>query len=113
MADLLGIGADIALVAVAIAGVYYATVSSRLFKGDPVMERVWRLAAIAFMIIVFFSALDIIFNLANSSLMQVYLVRISAVFALAVFVLAMMNLVRWGRSSTEARTQQLPQYPQH
>jgi hypothetical protein len=112
MVDYLGIVADIALVAVATLGVYFATVSSRLFKGDPIMERVWRLAAVAFMIVAFFSALDIIFNVENSSLAQLYLVRISAIFALAVFVLAMMNMVRWGRSSTEKRTPQSPQYPQ-
>jgi uncharacterized membrane protein YfhO len=108
--DYIGIGADVVLAVVAFMGTYYASVSSRLFKGDPIMERVWRLATIAFVTVLFFSALDFIFTVTGSPLAQLHLARISAAFALIVFVVAIMTLVRWGRSSTEPKTQQSQQY---
>jgi len=69
------------------------------------MERVWRLATVAFLIVALLSLLDFIFVLENSSLAQLHLVRIAVTFALAVFVVAMVTMVRWGRSATEAQTQ--------
>jgi hypothetical protein len=109
--DYIAMAADVALAAVAFVGTYYGSVLSKLFRGDLIMERVWRLATAAFMIVAFFSALDFIFTAENSSLVQLHLVRISAAFAVAVFVVAMMLLVGWGRSTTESGTLQSRQYP--
>jgi hypothetical protein len=111
--DYIAVGTDIVLAAVAFIGMYYASVSTRLFKGDPIMERVWRLATVAFVIVALFSALDFIFVVSDSSLVELHLVRIAAVFGLAVFVAAMVVLVRWGRSSTDPKTEPSRPYPQH
>jgi len=108
--DYLGMGADFALVATAFVGTYYAFVSSRLFRGDLIMERVWRLATAAFLVVAFFSVLDFAFTAENNSLMQLHLVRFAALFAIIIFVVAAMSLVRWGRSTTEAGNQQSRQY---
>ena len=97
---------------IAFMGTYYASASSRLFKGDLIMERVWMLATVAFMVVAFFSALDFIFYIEDSSLVQLHLVRITSVLALAVFVVAMVMLVRWGKSSTEPKTRQSRLSPQ-
>ena len=105
MVDYIGLGADIAVLAVAIVGTYYTSVCNRLFKGDVIMEKVWRLATFAFVIVVLFTALDFIFTAEDSSLVQLHLVRIASAFALAVFVVAIMTLARWGRTSTEPRIQ--------
>lgn len=110
--DYISMGADVALAAAAFVGTYYAIECSRLFRGDLIMEEVWRLATVAFVILAFFSVLDFVLTLANSAFLQYHLVRIAAVFAIAVFVAAVMVLVRWGRSSTEPRTQQSGQYLQ-
>jgi DMSO/TMAO reductase YedYZ heme-binding membrane subunit len=109
--DYVALVTDLALAAVAFAGTYYAFESSRLFRGD-FMERVWRLVTTAFIIIAFFSILDFIFTIENSSLAQLDVVRIAAVFAICVFVYAMMTVVKWGKSSMESRTQLSRQYPQ-
>ena len=106
VSDYIALGADVALAAAAFVGTYYAFEASRLFKGDPIMERVWRLATVAFVILAFFSALDFLFTAEGSSLVQYHLVRIAAVIAIAVFVFAVILLVRWGRSSTELKTRQ-------
>ena len=111
MVDYLGMGADVALTVVAFIGTYYATVASRLFSGDLIMERAWRLATVAFVIVALFSALDFIFTAGNSSLVDLHLVRISAVFAVAVFVAAIMTVVRWGRAPMEPRIQRSQQSP--
>ena len=111
MTDYLGVALDAALALAAFMGTYYASVSSRLFKGDFIMERVWKLATIAFLVIAFFSVLDIIFIAENSSLVLLHLVRFASVFAIVIFVIAVMLLVRWGRSTTEAGTRRSGQYP--
>ena len=111
--DYLGVAADVALAIAAFVGTYYSSVSSRLFRGDPIMERVWKLATTAFIIVAFFSALDIIFIAENSSLVLLHLVRFGAVFAVVIFVMAVMLLVRWARSTTESGTQQPGPYPPH
>jgi hypothetical protein len=108
--DYLAMAADVALAAAAFMGTYYASVSSKLFKGDLIMERVWRLASAAFLVVAFFSVLDFIFNVENSSLVDIHLVRFAAVFAVVIFVVAMMLLVRWGRSTTESGNLQSRQY---
>ena len=110
--DYVGLGADAVLAVVSFTGTYYASVASRLFRGDPVMERVWRLATVAFAGVALFSGLDFVFTAGNSDLVLLHLVRLSAVFALAVFVVAVMTLVRWGKASTEPKTEQSPQSPQ-
>jgi phosphoglycerol transferase MdoB-like AlkP superfamily enzyme len=102
--DYIAIVADIALFVSAFIGTYYAFESSRLFKGDFIMEKVWRLATVAFVITAFFSVLDFILTAENGSLAQYHFVRIGAVFAIAIFVVAVMLLVGWGRSSMESRT---------
>ena len=112
MVDYVGLGADAVLAVVSFTGTYYASVASRLFRGDPVMERVWRLATVAFAVVALFSVLDFVFTAGNSDLVLLHLVRLSAVFALAVFVVAVMTLVRWGKASTEPKTEQSPQSPQ-
>jgi len=109
--DYIAMGADVALAASAFVGTYYASVSSRLFSGDIVMERVWRLATVAFLAVAFFSVLDFIFNAENSSLVLLHLVRFASVFAVVIFVVAMMQLVRWGRATTEGGNQQSQPYP--
>jgi hypothetical protein len=109
--DYIGVAADVALAIAAFIGTYYASVSSRLFKGDPIMERVWKLATTAFMVIAFFSVLDIIFIVENSSLALLHLVRFALVSALIIFVVAVMLLVRWGKSATEPGTPQSRQSP--
>ena len=108
--DFLAMGADVALAAAAFLGTYYASVSSRLFRGDLIMERVWRLAAAAFLAVAFFSVLDFIFIAENSSFVLLDLVRIASIFAVGIFVVAMMQLVRWGRATTEGGTQRSRQY---
>jgi len=108
--DYIAMGADVALAIASFIGVYYAFVSSRLFRGDLIMERVWRLATIAFVVVGFVSALDFLFTATSSPLVQFDLGRIAAVFALAIFVVALMTLVRWGKS-TESGTQQSRRYP--
>ena len=113
MVDYIALGADVALAVVAFIGTYYAFLATRLFRGDLIMERVWRLATIAFTIVALFSVLDFIFTLENSPLVNLHLVRIASVFALAVFIFAIMTVVRWGRSPMESRTQQSRQYPPH
>lgn len=109
--DYLGAAADVALAVAAFIGTYYASVSSRLFRGDLIMERVWKLATTAFTVIALFSVLDIIFIAENSSLVLLHLFRFAAVFAVAIFVVAMMLLVRWGKSTMESGTPQSRQYP--
>jgi hypothetical protein len=106
MADYVGLVADIALAVVAFAGTYYASGARRLFKGDIIMERVWLLATAAFTLVALLSLLDFIFTVENSSLVLLHLTRIGAVLAMAVFVVATMLLVRWGKTSTEQRTRQ-------
>ena len=109
--DYLAMVADIVLAAAAFVGTYYASVSSRLFKGDPIMERVWRLATAAFLAVAFFSILDLIFTAENSSLVLLHLVRFASIFAVVIFVVAMMQLVKWGKSTTEGGNQQSRQSP--
>jgi len=109
--DYLGVAADVALAIAAFIGTYYASVSSRLFRGDLIMERVWKLATTAFIVIALFSVLDIIFIAENSSLALLHLVRFAAVFAVVIFVVAVMLLVRWGKSATESGIPQSRQYP--
>jgi ACR3 family arsenite efflux pump ArsB len=112
MSDYISMGADLALAAVAIIGIYYAIECANLFRGDLIMQRVWRLATAAFVILAFFSVLDFLLTFANNPLGQYHLVRVATVFAIGAFAAAAMVLVRWGRSSTEPRTQQSGQYPQ-
>lgn len=64
--DHIGIGADVALAVTAFVGAYYAFVSSRLFRGDFIMERVWRLATASFAITAFLSVLDFLLTTVNS-----------------------------------------------
>ena len=113
MSDYIAVVADVALFVAAFIGTYYALESSRLFKGDLIMENVWRLATAAFAIISFFSVLDFLLTVENSSLVQYHFVRIGAVFAIAIFVVAVMLLVRWGRSSMEPGTRPSRQYLRH
>lgn len=105
-------GADAALVAATLVGVYYASTARRLFRGDHVMERVWRATTTTLMIIAIFSVLDLVFTVQSSFLLQFHLISIAAVFAVCIFDFAAMALVRWGRSSTEPRTQPSQQSPQ-
>ena len=112
MSDYIAIVGDFALLVAAFVGTLYAFESSRLFKGDTIMEKVWRLSTAAFVIIAFFSVFDFILTVQNSSLVQYHFVRIGAVFAIAIFVVAVGLLVRWGRSSMEPRTRQSQQSPQ-
>jgi len=110
--DYIAIVADVALAAAAFVGTYYASLSSRLFRGDLIMERVWRLATVAFLAVAFFSVLDFIFTAENSSYLLLDSVRFASIFAVSIFVVAMMQLVRWGRSSTEAGTELSQRYRQ-
>jgi hypothetical protein len=103
MVDYIALGADIAIVVITSIGTYYAFVASTLFKGDVIMERVWRLATTAFAIVAFFSVIDFGLTAANSSLVGLHLVRIAAVIAIGIFVVAVMLLTRWGRSTIEPR----------
>ena len=112
MVDYIAIIADVALLVLAFIGTYFAFESSRLFKGDLIMEKLWRLSTTAFVTIAFFSVLDFIITAENSSLVQYHFVRIGAVFAIAMFVVAVMLLVRWGRSSIEPGTRPSRQSPQ-
>jgi hypothetical protein len=109
--DYIALVADMALAVLTFTGVYYAFMSSRLFRGD-VMERVWRLATVAFLIIAFFSVFDFILTVENSPLVQLHLVRIAAAFGVGVFVVSLGTLVGWAKSSTEPRTQPSQQYLQ-
>ena len=111
MTDYIAVVADIALAAAAFVGTYYASVSGKLFKGDLVMEKVWRLATVAFVVVAFVSVLDLISMAGGSSLSQFHLVRIGAVVAVIIFVVAMIELVRWGKSTTEGGSQQSRQSP--
>lgn len=104
MVDYIALGADVALVVITAIGTYYASVASKLFKGDSIMERVWRLATVAFGIVAFFSVIDFALTAANSSMIGLHLVRIAAVIAIGIFVVAMMLLARWGQSTMEPRT---------
>ena len=113
MVDYIAAVADVALFVTASIGTFYAFESSRLFKGDLIMEKVWRLATTAFVIVAFFSALDFLLTAENSSLVKYHFVRIGAVFAIAIFVIAVMLLVRWGRSTMEPGTRPSQQSPQH
>jgi hypothetical protein len=110
--DYIGMGGDVALAATAFLGTYYASVASGLFRGDPIMERVWRLATAAFVIVAFFSVLDFMLTFISSPILSYHLVRFAAVFAIAVFVVAAMVLVRWGKMPMEPKTQLSRQYPQ-
>lgn len=112
MPDYIALVADAALAAMTFIGMYYAFVSSRLFRGD-VMERVWRLATAAFFAVAFFSSLDFVLTIVNNPLEQLHLVRIASAFGIGIFVVAIAVFVRWGRSSVEQRTQPSPQYPPH
>jgi len=111
--DYIAIVADVALFVAAFIGTSYAFEASRLFQGDLIMEKVWRLATTAFLIIAFFSVLDLLLTVENSSFVQYHFVRIGAVFAIAIFVVAVIQLVRWGRSSMEPRTRPSRPSPQH
>jgi len=108
--DYIAMVADVALAASAFVGTYYASVSRGLFRGDIVMERVWRLATVAFLAVAFFSVLDFIFTAENSSIVSLHLVRFASIFAVVIFVVAMMQLVRWGKSATEGGNRQSRQY---
>jgi hypothetical protein len=66
------------------------------------------LATIAFAVVAFFSFLDIPLTYVDSPLVQYHPVRIAAVVAVAVFVAAMVVLVRWAKQPMESRTLQSP-----
>lgn len=112
MVDYIATFVDVALAVLTFVGTYYAYVASRLFRGDPIMERMWRLVTAAFIFVAFFSVLDLILTVASNPLVGLHLVRIAAILALGIFVFAVMMLVRWGKSSMELRTQPSRQYPQ-
>ena len=105
MPDYIALGTDVALAVISFTGAYYAFVASELFKGDLIMEKVWRLSTTAFAILAFFAVFDFLLTLVSSPLDWLHLVRLASVFAIGIFVFAVIMLVSWGRSPTESRTQ--------
>lgn len=104
MLDYVGLVEDIVLVVGTFTGIYYSFRASRLFKRD-IMETVYRITTIAFLILAFFSLLDFIFILGNNYLAQVHLVRMAAAVAVVLFVIALGMLVRWASSPAEPQTE--------
>lgn len=103
MLDYIGMGADVALAAATFVGVYYSLRASRLFRRD-IMERVYRIATVAFLIVAFFSVLDFVFIIGDNFLAQIHLVRIAAAIAVVLFVIALSMIVRWASPPAEPRT---------
>ena len=109
--DYITLGTDFVLTGLTFVGTYYAFVAGNLFKGDLIMERVWRLATLAFGIFAFFSAIDFILTADNIPAVGVHPIRIGAVLSVSIFIVSVILLVRWGRSTMEPRTQPSRQYP--
>ena len=104
MTDYIVLGTDVALAVISFTGAYYSFVASGLFNGDLIMEKVWRFWTAAFVIVAFSTVFDFLLTLESSPLGWLHLVRVASVFAIGIFVFAVIMLVSWGRSPTESRT---------